>query len=190
MKRILFIITIATCLLSCAEESWEPNEGNTNTPHYGGHTGSIPGSSNETSDNTSDQTDSEDISNENSDNSSGRTGSNSEGRTSENSNNSGNSSDRTGSDSEGTTNVNYEDNIHPNYSYDYYLNSLIIYLKVYDTPGFRTAFGMEGDRIQLPKEIVTDENTYRFVPNAGFSTLFSVENYQLNYIKRHTLLEW
>ena len=71
-----------------------------------------------------------------------------------------------------------------------YENSQVLYLKVYDDGGYMMAFGNEGDSIQLPEKIVVDDDTYHFVPNAGFSTPMSVDNYRLNYIKRHDLLEW
>ncbi len=123
MKRLLFIITIATCLLSCIEEGWLPDGGGYGGGYYGG--------TNRNQDTTS--------------------------------------------------------TYNPEIDYE---NAKTLYLKVYETGGYTMAFGYEGDSIQLPEKIVADDNTYRLVPNSGFSTPMSLENYRLNYIKRHDLIEW
>ena len=181
MKRLLFIITIATCLLSCAEESWEPDYGRTSSPYYGGQTTNVPSNSGGNS-NTTNTPDNPNRGGNPSGDSSDRTGSSTEGRSSNDSNNDNNNYND-------DNNYNYGSR-YPNYTYIDYENSEIIYLRVYDVGGLMMAFGMPGDRIQLPREIVTDEKTYHFVPDAGFTIPSSLDNYKLNYIKKHDLLEW
>ncbi len=153
MKRLLFIITIATCLLSCAEESWLPDGGGYGSSNGGSNNGSNSGSNSNSNQGTSQ---------------SARSGTNQSGRSNDRNN-----------DSTTTfpTVIDYE-------------NSEILYLKVYSIGGYTMAFGYEGDRIQLPEKIVADDDTYRFVPNAGFTTPMRMEIYTLNYIKRHDLIEW
>ena len=172
MKRLLFIITIATCLLSCDDEGWDPDYDRTNNPNYGGQTTNVPSSTDGNSNSSS--------SSNRSGNYSDRYGHGNDGRTANDSKEDNNSNN--------TNNYNnYNDY---NYTYIDYENSEIIYLRVYDVGGLMMAFGMPGDRIQLPREIVTDEKTYHFVPDAGFTIPSSLDNYKLNYIKKHDLLEW
>jgi hypothetical protein len=112
MKQLLFIITIATCLLSCAEESWLPDGINTAYSLY---------NNNDTSD--------------------------------------------------------YDD-------------KEIIYLKVYNSEGLMKKYGAQGDSVQVPVEIVVDDKTYHFEPDAGFSTPKSTAAYDLNYIKQRPVECW
>lgn len=155
MKRLIILLLIATCVISCAEESWLPDGGG-----YGGG-GSNNGDNN--------------------------------GGTNQGSNSNTNQSARTGTNQGARGNGDNNDidttSIHtPDYTD--YEKSHTLYLKVYETGGYIMAFGNDGDRIQLPKKIVVKDGTYHFVPNAGFSTPISLENYRLNYIEKHDLLEW
>lgn len=71
-----------------------------------------------------------------------------------------------------------------------YENQEIMYLKVYDTDGLLVSFGYKTDSVQLPEQILRENDSYIFVPKTDFEPPLSLFDQDLKYIERHALEFW